>query len=375
MPLRILVAHPGADYSVADVHTGLVEALARAGHEVGIYALNGHLEVARRYLAQQNRILRKADPTVEITPTVPAMMLKASEGLLLTALRGRADAVLVISAMYLHPQVLYMLRAARIPVGLVFTESPYLDDDQLDYAGLASVCWTNERTSVEFLRQANPRTHYLPAAYRAGVHAPGEPGPDMPRHDVVFVGTYFDERADLLGAVDWSGIDLGLYGNFDPVRKGSRRHKRLAPYIRGGVTDNARTLDFYRAAKIGLNPFRTSVWIGKDEHVTGESANPRTWELAASGCFHLSGDRAEVRDVFGPAVPTFDGPADLEAKVRHYLAHDLERRVLADEARRRALGHDFDARAAQITEQLADGLLRNPYAVPARAGHRAIAAD
>jgi spore maturation protein CgeB len=369
--MRLLLVHPGADYSTADVFHGLAEALARAGHAVGVYALNGHLELAARYLALQQARLRRMDPNEPRRLGVEATMSKASEGALLVALRGRADAVLIVSALFFHPSALFLLRAARMPVGLLFTESPYQDEEQADYAALASVCWTNDRGSVERLRRANARTHYLPAAYRAGVHCPGRPPADVPRHDALFIGTLFRERAELLAAVDWTGIDLGIYGSFDAIDRRSALYRRLAPHVRGGVMDNARAIQLYRAAKIVLNPYRTSVFHGSDAHVEGESLNPRAYELAACGAFQLSSDRPEIRAVFGEDVPTFRDAEEMADLVRAFVNQPDLRAHMAASARRRIAGATFDARARQLAEQLEGALLRNPFAAPGAA----VAAD
>lgn len=363
--MRLLIVHPGANHSVHDVFIGYTEALTRAGHAIYPYSLNGHLEVANRYLRQQQRFLRRTDPTIPATPDGEAIMLKASEGILLAALRARVDAVLIISVLYVHPQALLLLRAARMPVGLVYTESPYLEDEQKLYAGLASVCWTNDRASVPVLRALNARTYYLPAAYRAGFHEPGEPRPGTRAHDVLFIGTLFDERAELLAGVDWTGIDLGIYGNMPHWDKRGKVYKALAPHLMGGVMDNAEAINLYRAAKINLNPMRTSVFTDSGEHVyTGESANPRSYELAALDCFQLSGDRPEVRELFGSAVPIFRDSAELQSLIRSYLHLPNYRAMSVEAARPCMAGHSFDDRAAQLVQQLEGALLHNPYIAP-----------
>lgn len=366
--MRLLLCHPGSEFSTHDVFVGLAEALTRQGHDVGVYNLTTRMIIAARYLRFALRHGRQADPTLPAAPSFGDITLKASEELVLLALRGRVDAVLVISGLFLNPNALYLLRAARIPVGIVFTESPYQDDEQADYAELASVCWTQERTSVARLRRANARTHYLPAAYRAGFHAPAvDPaaGDDAPAHDALFIGTLFRERAEALATIDWSGIDLAIYGNAEAMDRRSALWRRLAPHVRGGSVPNERTVALYRRAALVLNPYRTSTWIDGARHDTsGESLNPRAYEVAACGACQVAGDRAETRDVFGDSVPTYRTPAELGALVRSLLADPARRAALAEEARRRMAPHSFDARAAQITGQLGDALIHNPFVTP-----------
>jgi hypothetical protein len=371
MPLRLLVVHSGADFSTNDVAVGYAEALQRAGHDVGLYALNTRLRATARYMGYLLAAARRNDPSVPRRATLGDVSLKASEDIVLAALRGRVDAVLLISGLFVNPAALRLLRAARIPVGIVFTESPYQDDEQAFYAELVSCCWTNERTSVDTLRRLNARTWYLPASYRDGFHVPAEPDPAVPAHDVVFVGTYFAERLELLAGVDWAGlgIDLGLYGSIELVDKRTRAYKQLAPYWCGGSMDNAAALALYRRAKVTLNLNRSSEWLedGARRILTAESLNPRAYELAAAGCFQVAEHRAEYRDVFDDAVPTFTTAAELSDLIGLALAEPAWRWMAATNARRAVGPHTFDARAAQVVAQLGATVLNNPFTVPRQA--------
>ena len=125
---------------------------------------------------------------------------------------------------------------------------------------------------------------------------------DTAAHDVVFVGTGFRERVELLAAVDWSGIDLGLYGSWD------RRQMphRLRPYVRANVIPNAHAAWLYRQSKIGLNLYRRP-----PEGTRAESMNPRAYELAACGVFQISDRRAEGVETLSYSVPTFRTPEEL----------------------------------------------------------------
>src|SRR5690606_15457779 len=105
--------------------------------------------------------------------------------------------------------VIQLKRAGR-RVGVVLTESPYDVAREAKYIRYVDIAWTNERASVPFLRRFNPNTFYLPHAYSSERHNTAIAVPDdTPAHDVVFVGTAFQERIDTIRAVDWSDIDLG----------------------------------------------------------------------------------------------------------------------------------------------------------------------
>lgn len=346
--MRCLLIGAGASFSIKDVENGLYDGLKAHGIDTKLYLLDRRIGISQQLL---NSLWRAGGKQPELRPTWPDVIYQAGVGALEMALRFEVDWVVAVSAMYLHPDVIELMRRAGLRIAVVFTESPYDDDKQARVAELVDVCWTNERTSVPYLRGFNPNTHYLRAAYDPIRHTPlAEVDPDVPSHDVVFVGTGFQERIDLLSAVDWTGIDVGLYGMWSLLPS---RHK-LRQYLRGGIVDNAQTVALYRAAKIGLNLHRTSRdYSTTPRHIErAESMNPRGYELAACGVFQITDHRAEVRETFGESVPPFRVSAGLNMLVRAYLDDGAGRLELAQESRHAARPHTFAARAAQVVADL-----------------------
>lgn len=347
--MRILIVHPGADWATADIHDGYVAAFKELGHEVGVYNLSVRLMRAHGWL---NYCWRQAGRPPE-KPQPPDVIRHASDGLLPAALRGDVDWVFVISGMYLDPDAMILLQRAGKRVALLLTESPYEDDRQIRAAQYADVVFTNERTSVPKLRASNPNVYYLPHAYDPAKHNPSieiEDAECVPAHDVVFVGTGFQERLDILSGVDWTGIDLGLYGSYELL--GSR--SKLRQYIRGSITENDHAAKLYRRAKIGLNLYRQSVGYDRKAPriTTAESMNPRALELGACGVFTLSDYRPEVSEVFGGLVPTFRNANELETLVRAWLSDDEGRKAIADQLPARLSQSSFRSRAVQISRLL-----------------------
>ena len=215
------------------------------------------------------------------------------------------------------------------------------------WANMVDVIWTNERSSVAKFAFWNEHTHYWQHAIDPARHHPGPANTEQPAHDVVFVGTGWQERIALLEAIDWTGIDFGLYGTWELMREDSP----LRQYVRGGVTPNDITAQLYRNAKIGLNFHRTSdYYVTESKHAAGsaESMNPRCYELAATGCFFATDYRAEVREVFGAVVPVFNDAADLQDLIRYYLAHDDARQAIAAQLPGLVAEHTFDRRAEEV---------------------------
>jgi len=352
--VKILLIEPGASWSTADVSAGLLYGLERHGVNVIRYRLAERIEISNRMLYLAWRRAKKQSPSIS-KPTDADVFFQAGKDALCTALWHQVDLVLVVSAMFLLPAVMELMKRAGLRVAVLFTESPY-EVRELDVAKIVDGCWTNERSVLKNFRTANPHSGYLPHGWHPERHQPGlQPGDaELPAHDVVFVGSGFQERIDWLSAIDWTGIDLGLYGMWTAL---GARHP-LRKFVRGDVVSNVMTAGLYRRAKVGLNLYRTSMGWGKHAKQIrhAESLNPRAYELAACGAFHLSTYRSEVPDVFGDLVPTFEHPADASALIRAWLADDAGRARVAQQLPACVAEMSWTDRAGQVVTDL-QGLL------------------
>lgn len=360
--MRVLVVNSGAAHSTGDVFRGLHEAMA-GQVECIEYNLTARIDMALmwlRYIWRRAKLARPAVPPP--TPNDVDALYLAGAQMIERALFFEVDGILMVSGMFVLRNILNMARRAHLRTGLVLTESPYDRVAEANWTQAVDVAWTNERSSVDYLRQesGNPNVFYLPHAIAAH-HAPqpDEWDSQVAKHDVLFVGSCFQERVETLSAVDWSGIDFGLYGEWQAL--GSR--SKLRAHLRDKVVENYKTAAMYRQAKVGLNLYRESIgWGRKAPRIThAESLNPRALELAACGIFQISNHRAEVAETFGDSIVCFDTPQQLEQEVRYYLAHDNERMWKAHEARDRVADprFGFAARAAQVLAQL-----ESAWAVP-----------
>lgn len=323
--MRVLVCAPGAMISTIDVYDGVLAGLSAHGVEVITYALHGRLRAADHVMHAAWRIRRKTDPAAP-KPTFADICYQSSLGLFERLYRFDPDAVLFVSGVLIVPDVFRLVRKRHL-VGVLLTESPYLFEQERQIAAEADLVWTHERAVVAALKQTQPGARYLPHAWLPGRHdAPLENVPEVPAHDVVFVGTGFPERVRLLEQVDWTGIDLGLYGNWQSVRPDSP----LRPFVRAGTIANRDAAALYRRARIALNLYRTPTPLaGSRLRVSAESLNPRAYELAACGVFTLSERRAEVEEKFGDLVPTFSTATELGTLLRRWLADDAGRQARA----------------------------------------------
>ncbi len=325
--LRCLLLHPGASWSTADVYDGLLYGLRLNGAYVEPYRLDKRIESSRKALSALYRMRRKDDPAM-LPPNTADIMYHAGVGALEMALRQQVDVVIVVSAMLLHPDVILMMKRAGLKVTVLFTESPYDHEHEMRIAAMVDGCWTHERCMVPDFRTVNAHAGYLAHAWHPEKHfVSARSISDLPSHDVVFVGSGFAERVTWFNAIDWTGIDLGLYGTW----KNLGLKPQVLDCVKGTQITNETAASLYRRAKIGLNLYRTSKGWGKGAvRITkAESLSPRAYELAACGSFHLSEYRAEVREVFGDLVPTFSSPTEAAALIRLWLTLPEERARVA----------------------------------------------
>ena len=339
--MRIVLVHPGASMSTADVWSGLKAGLQARGHVIYDYALDARIERSGAWL---NYCWHKGGKALE-RPGSSDILYHAGEELVARALRVLPDVVLVVSAMYLHPDIVLLLKRAGVPVAILFTESPYDDEMQKKLLPFIRAGWTNERSSARLYGLG-----YLPHAWSRDVHDVEAEAPAVAAHDVVFVGTGFKERIEVLESVDWTGVDLGLYGAWELL--GSRHPLRA--HLRDKYISNAQAAQLYRRAKIGLNLFRRSKGFGREAPriAHAESLNPRAYELAATGCFTISERRDEVVETFGDLVPTFGDPAEVRPLVDRWLADPEGRDRVRALLPATVAAHTWDARAATIEQDL-----------------------
>ena len=350
MPLSMLAISPGASHATGDVYQGIVTALQAEGHTIYHYPLGRALGLAETYL----KVLKRGNFIEKLDQD--GLQYMAGVFALDRALHYNVDWVFIVAGQLFHIDFFIKLKLAGRKIALLLTESPYEFEHEWERCKFADVVFTSERKTAAILRKVHPSAHYLPHAYNPARHRPDAPDdePEVLSHDVVFVGTGWPERIKLFEAVNWDGIDFGLYG-IHWARRISKRSP-LRAFLSEGPIPNEQAAALYRQAKIGINLHRTAKGYGMVvDHIApeeAESMNPRAYELAASGLFYLSDPRAEVEEVFRGNVPIFHSAAELETLIRRYLADPNARTAISTYLPSHVQGQTFAARARFITAQL-----------------------
>ena len=360
MTRRILLVHSGSSFSTHDVYVGLLGGFKLEGVEVIPWRLDYHMTGAQEWV--KFCLEREGHEDVEVSPG--DVLYQMAKGLAIRVIETLPDAVVIVSGLRIDQRGYQLLERLGVPVILFGTENPYDDDYYFGRAPFCDVMTCNDAVSVDPIAEHSRRVGsrcrvlFMPLGYLPPIHYPGVGAqlPDVPSHDVVFVGTGFPERVRFLEAIDWAGIDLGLYGSWEhhnpdePERPALALDSPLRPFLRDNVVSNGVTAALYDKAKITLNLFRTAAWreSGIVDRTNGTAISPRLIEAAAIGACVASEWRPEVEPFGGNTIATFTSPAECEAVIRRLLADEGERAIMRAAIIDRAEGYSYQVRARQL---------------------------
>jgi spore maturation protein CgeB len=336
----VLVVHPGADFSVSDVHDGIVKGLVANGCVVGDLNLHDRLQFftgAEMHIGKNRRLAFERNVGVHMAvDTICGDLYKMLP-----------DVIVFTSGFFITEHLWKILARRTVHTVVWCTESPYEDDRQILMAGYADTVIVNDPTNIDAFRAVNPNTHYLPHSYDPAVHSPGPVDPVLVC-DFAWVGTAFPSRIDFFRAVDWSGIDVKLAGNWQWLDRRTKLARHLIHPDWGGLPNSA-TVDLYRSCKMSANIYRKEATAAATNE--GWSMGPREVELAACETFFLREPRGEGDELF-PDAPTFDTPDEFGDMVRWWSAHDDEREKVARLNREAIADRTFTNTAAQLLRHI-----------------------
>ena len=148
--------------------------------------------------------------------------------------------------------------------------------------------------------------------------------------DIVFVGSYYPERADLFERI--SMFDFAIWG---PGWDSLDRHSPLRRCIRGAHTTPDKWLTIYSASKIIISTH----YHDRQNRFPVYQASPRVFEILSCGAFQLCDDQRDVFSLFkdGEDLVKFVDTNDLIKKINYYLAHPEERKEIAAKGRQNVI--------------------------------------
>lgn len=261
------------------------------------------------------------------------------------------DLLIVISGFYVMPITWELLKFRPHRTVIVFTESPYEDDRQLNLVEKATpdIVILNDPVNRERFDQVHDNVHYFGHAYDPEIHYPGTASRST---DFCFVGSGYPSRQRFFEQVDWSGLNVELAGHWknatDPLRS-------FLIHPSDECYPNTDAADLYRRSKVAANLYRGNdpIEANSPELMDGWAMGPRELELAACETFFLREPRGEGDDLF-PMLPTFTEPAEFSDLLRFWLAHEREREDAARRARKAVHDRTFVANARRLLKLAGD---------------------
>jgi spore maturation protein CgeB len=346
---RILIVHPGPDFSVADVYRGWQKALSKLGHTVMTYNTNDRLTFYGRALMEdpeQEACEHGRKAVKSAMPDGASAIQMAVKGLFETCFVFWPEVIFFVSGFYMTPAMLQVLRTRRMKIVMLHTESPYQDDEQMVRGQLADLNLLNDPVNLAAWKDLDVPAAYMPHAYDPDVHYPA--AQQNYEADFLFVGTMFRSRAEFFSQMDFSGLRVAFGGagwNL-AVSDYPELVKDLVQYVAHPLdycVDNEEAASNYRIAKCGINFYRRE---GEDAHAgEGWAMGPREVEQAACGLFFLRDPRPESDEVFGRILPAFGSADEASQELRYWVKNDALREYRANQAREAIADRTFDNNA------------------------------
>lgn len=338
--MRILIVHPGPDFSVADVYQGWAKAFRQLGHDVGVYNTNDRLsfygQVEIRDYTQD--LQDCGHPVYKRAMDDDQAMAAAMQGLSHACYTFWPHLVFFVSAFFTTAAHLQLIRerqaAGTHKIVMLHTESPYQDEEQLMRGQFADLNLLNDPVNIDRYSNLGVPAEYMPHAYDPEIHYRRKRGldPDY-KSDFCFVGTSFKSRVEFFERMhDYSGGFDGI----DTVLGGSGwQYYPESPLLEflghdpNMCVPNTETAEVYRNGRVGINFYRReSESAHKGE---GWSIGPREVEMAACGLPFLRDPRPESDEVFS-SLPAFSSPEEAVDKLRWLLSNETARNRLARNA-------------------------------------------
>lgn len=273
---------------------------------------------------------------------------KMNERLLRIANNQRPDVCIVLGGHRIFPGTVERLNALGIKTALWTSDVPIEFDNIIQAAPCYTHVFCAGTEAMNLLHQLEPTClAWLPFGCDTGAHRPvklTEEERHRYDHDVVFVGSYYPNRARVLESV--ADMDIHVWG---PHWRKLSADSPLRPKASDAWLGYDEWVKIYNAAKIVV------VAHFEDPSIPCHQISPKVFEAMACGSFVLTDAQKDLEGLFedGRQLAVYRGPSELRAKLDHYLQYEDERQQIArcgyEEVSR---NHTYEARMARIVSVL-----------------------
>lgn len=252
------------------------------------------------------------------------------------ALKTKPNIAIIAGGHRIRPKTIKTLKASGIYLVLWTIDAPLNFKPIIEVAPFYDHIFCQGTEAIELLDRAGIKgAHWLPVACDPNEHRPVELSAEEKErygNDVVFVGSYYSNRAKLFEEL--VNFDLGIWG---PGWNNLGTESNIRKHVRGIHTNPSEWLKIYSASKIIL----ATHYLDPKNRFPVYQASPRVFEALACGAFVISDNQRDVFSLFkdGEHLVRFSTPDDLIEKIPYYLDHPLERERIARQGREEALNN------------------------------------
>ena len=253
-----------------------------------------------------------------------------------SALSLKPDMLIVTGGHRITGRTVKILKDNGIVTVLWTIDAPRDFQPIVEVAPLYDHIFCQGTEAVELLNHAGIKgAHWLPVACDPSHHGPVELSAKERKHygnDLVFVGSYYPNRAELFAEL--IDFDLGIWG---PGWEKLHSYSPLRRFLRGGQLKPEVWLKIYSASRIVL----AIHYQDHEKRFPVYQASPRIFEALACGAFVISDNQRDVFSLFkeGEHLARFIDSDDLMETITYYLDRPKERVELAEQGRREVLNN------------------------------------
>lgn len=259
--------------------------------------------------------------------------------------------ILLMGGLKAPEPVLEFIRQSGVKSAVWMTEDPYYMDWTAPLIAYFDYIFTIDQAAVEHYRVlGHPRVYHLPLGTDPDLFHPAAVSEEY-TSDICLVGVPYSNRIELIKAllagtayrIQLVGRGWGRY--YHEWKQGANRNVEL---MNAWVPPET-AAKFYNGAKIVLNIHRPSAekYNRNRAGIIATSINNRTFDAASCEAFQLTDYKSGLRHQFGEGtqVVSYQDKHDLLQKIHYYMAHDDERKRMAEAARQQVLAaHTFEHR-------------------------------
>jgi spore maturation protein CgeB len=236
----------------------------------------------------------------------------------------KPDMCLIVGGHSILPKTVSEIKKMGIPISLWTTDAPVNFQNIREAAPFYDFLFCAGTEALDIFReQGLTNSLWLPFGCDPNLHKPIALNADDQKQyakDVVFVGSFYHNRAKILESV--ADLNIGVWGPYWSKLEKSSPLKSKAVSIKMNYDQ---WVKIFNAAKINI------VIHYQDGKVPCHQASPKLFESMACGCFVLTDRQKDAQVLFKDKehLVFFDNENDLRSKIKYYLDHPGERQRIA----------------------------------------------